>query len=106
MKKRRGGKFGNNHSSIIDAAEVIADISNACPLVTEIRPGKIKSPRNRSGRSRRVKVLVEGHSLLVRVVANAALQEFRLYTTNNAAACSWMKHRIEREHFTFETVGI
>jgi hypothetical protein len=106
MKYRSGGKFGKKHGSIIDGAEVIADISNECPHVTRVIPGVIRLRRGKSGSSRRVKASLDGNSVLLRVTSNASFQEIRVYVADLNQAISWMKHRIEREHFTFETVGI
>ena len=101
MKKRNGGKFGKKHGTLTDAAVVIADIAHACPHVTRVLPGVISSPRGSSGSGRRVKVVHEGHALRLSVTGNASHQEIRIYATDKATACSWMKTRMEAKGFNF-----
>lgn len=101
MKSRAGGKFGKNHSSITDAAVVIADIANACPHVKRVIHGVIRNSHRSSASSRRVKVSTGAHALRLSITVNASHQELYLFSEDHVAACDWMKPRAEEKGFTF-----
>jgi len=82
---RSGGKFSGNHTTLISAAAIVADIAHSCPFVTNISPGFIKvGLKSVSGR-RRVKITDDGASILLSVRDNTSHQEVHVHSKNMQA---------------------
>ena len=79
---RSGGKFSGNHTTMIPAACIVADIAAAQTEVYNISPGFIKAGLKSVNGHRRVKITDDGNSLLLAVRDNASLQEVRVFTHN------------------------
>ena len=82
---RSGGKFSGNHTTLIPAACVVADIAAACPGVTNISPGFIKMGLKSVSGQRRVKITEDGASLLLSVRDNTSHQEVRVLSKDMPA---------------------
>ncbi len=81
---RSGGKFSNNHTTLIPAAVIIADIASDCPFTYNISPGVIKAGLGSVNGQRRVKIINLGNkSILLAVRDNASQQEIQVYTHNS-----------------------
>ena len=83
---RAGGKFTGTHGTCIPGAALVADIAARCDSVTRIRLGYICSGLSSAKGMCRVKILDDGHSLLLKVRDNTAIQELRIYVSNIKAA--------------------
>jgi hypothetical protein len=79
---RSGGKFSGNHTTMISAAAIVADIAHKCPFVTNISPGFIKSGLKSVSGQRRVKISDDGSSILLAVRDNTSHQEIHVYSKN------------------------
>ncbi len=79
---RAGGKYGGSHTTVVPAAGIIADIAHACPFVTKISVGFIKSGLRTTKGLRRIKITADAGSLLVSVRDNISHQELRIYTND------------------------
>ena len=82
---RAGGKFSGNHTTLIPAAVIVADIANKCPFVTEISPGFIKSGLKSANGHRRVKISDVGGNVLLGIRDNTSFQEVHVYSRNMQA---------------------
>lgn len=81
-QKRAGGKYGGGHTTVIPGAGMIADIAEECAYVTKISVGFIKSGLKTTKGLRRIKITVDGGSLLIAVRDNISHQELRIYTND------------------------
>ena len=79
---RSGGKFSGNHTTLIPAAAIVADIAHACPFVTKISPGFIKAGLRSVAGQRRVKITDDGASILLSVRDNTSHQEIHVYSND------------------------
>ena len=82
---RSGGKFSGNHTTLIPAAAIVADIAHACPFVTNISPGFIKAGLKSVNGQRRVKISDDGASILLAVRDNTSHQEIHVHSKNMQA---------------------
>ncbi len=82
---RSGGKFSGNHTTMIPAAAIVADIAHECPFVTNISPGFIKATLKSASGQRRVKISDDGFSILLAVRDNTSHQEIHVYSKNMQA---------------------
>src|SRR3989344_4166357 len=80
-----GGKFSGNHTTLIFAASIVADIAHACPFVTNISPGFIKAGLRSVSGQRRVKISDDGSSILLSVRDNTSHQEIHVHSRNMQA---------------------
>ena len=80
--RRKGGKFGGDHTTLIDLAAVVADIAVDLPEVTTVSPGFIKNGAGSTGGSLRVKIADATGSVLLTVRQNRSVQEIRVFTGN------------------------
>jgi hypothetical protein len=78
---RAGGKFGGDHTTVIPAAGIIADIAGSCRVVTKISVGFIKAGLPNAKGKRRVKIAVEEGGILLTVRDNTSQQELRVYVS-------------------------
>lgn len=83
---RSGGKFSGNHTTLIPAACLVADIAHACAAVTKISPGFLKAGLRSVSGKRRVKITDDGSCLLLSVRDNASHQEVRVYARDTDIA--------------------
>ncbi len=90
---RAGGKYTGTHTTVVPAAGIIADIAHACPFVTKISVGFIKSGLRTTKGFRRIKISTDTGSLLVSVRDNISHQELRIYTNDTIRT----KHTIASE---------
>lgn len=79
---RSGGKFGGSHTTIIDAAIIVADIANKQLEVTKILVGFIKPGLPSAKGQRRVKIIDRERSILLAVRGNTSHQEIVVYTSD------------------------
>jgi len=79
---RQGGKFGGDHTTLIDLAEVLVDIAADLPEVTTIAPGFIKNGAGVAGGVMRVKFSDCQGGLILTVRQNRSVQEVRIITKN------------------------
>ncbi|MCI0620030.1 DUF2103 domain-containing protein [Candidatus Wolfebacteria bacterium] len=77
---RSGGKYGGDHTTVIPAAGAICDIANACPHVTRISPGFLKTGLKTNTGPRRVKLTRQNGGILLSVRDSISHQEIRVYT--------------------------
>ena len=77
---RSGGKFSGNHTTLIPAAAIVADIAHHCPWVTNISPGFIKAGLKSVSGHRRVKISDDGSSILLSVRDNTSHQEIHVHS--------------------------
>ena len=82
---RSGGKFSGNHTTLIPAAAIVADIAHKCPFVTNISPGFIKAGLKSVSGQRRVKISSDGSSILLAVRDNTSHQEVHVHSKNMQA---------------------
>lgn len=82
MKKnhRQGGKFGGNHTTLIDLASELADVAERLPEVTKISPGFINSGTGTGRGERRVKISDAQGGVILTVRQNSSVQELRIIT--------------------------
>ena len=78
-KHRRGGKFSGSHTTIIDAAEVVADTAAKQKEVTKIVLGVIEVTPSKKPR---LKIVSIQAGLKVVVYSNISLQTIYLYTSD------------------------
>lgn len=83
---RAGGKYSDNHTTLIPAAATACDIAHACRDVTRISPGFIKAGLRPVGGNRRIKITKDGSAILLSVRDNVAHQEVYVYANNVQAA--------------------
>ena len=83
---RAGGKFNNNHTTLIPAASTVADIANKCHTVYSISPGYVKAGLKPVNGQRRVKILDEGTCILLKIRDNTSHQELHVYAHNKQEA--------------------
>lgn len=83
--KRSGGKFSGNHTTMIPAATIVADIAASCPWVTNISPGFIKAGLRSVSGQKRVKISDDGSSILLSVRDNTSHQEVHVHSKNMQA---------------------
>lgn len=83
---RSGGKFSGNHTTLIPAACIVADIANDCESVTKISPGFIKAGLKSANGHRRVKITDDGSQILLSIRDNTSCQEVHVYPSNMQAA--------------------
>lgn len=100
---RAGGKFGGGHTTVIPAAGIIADIAEACPVVTKISVGFIKAGLPNVQGARRLKITVGDGGILLTVRDNTSQQEVRIYTSDvqQAVACVQSGARAAGFHVVF-----
>lgn len=79
---RSGGVFSGNHTTLIPAACLVADIAAKCSHVTNISPGFIKAGLKSVHGQRRVKITRDGASILLSVRDNASHQEMHIHSKN------------------------
>lgn len=77
---RSGGKFSGNHTTLIPAACIVADIAAKCSHATNISPGFIKAGLRSVNGKRRVKITDDGASLLLSVRDNTSHQEIHVHS--------------------------
>lgn len=83
---RQGGKFGGSHTTIIPAAEIVADTAAQQDDVTNISLGVIKAGLPSVNGQRRVKITDAFPGLVVLSIRdNTAHQELRVFTRNPQA---------------------
>lgn len=82
---RSGGKFSGNHTTLIPAASIVADIAHSCPFVTNISPGFIKAGLRSVNGQRRVKISDDGSSILLSVRDNTSHQEIHVHSKDMQA---------------------
>lgn len=81
MAKRGGGKFGGNHTTLIDLASELADIAAGYGEVTKVSPGFIDAAREgATGGRRHVKFEEFRGGLLLKVRQSYSVQAIRVYT--------------------------
>ena len=83
---RSGGKFSGNHTTLIPAAALVADIAHACSVVTRISPGFLKAGLKSVSGRKRVKITDDGAQLLLSVRDNTSHQEVHVYASDMQAA--------------------
>ncbi len=83
---RSGGKFTNNHTTLVPAAAIVCDIANKCPSVTKITPGFIKAGIKSANGQRRVKITEKNGAILLSVRDNASHQEVYVYADDAQTA--------------------
>jgi len=83
---RSGGKFSGNHTTLVPAVCIVADIASECSSVDSISPGFIKAGLKSTSGQRRVKITDDGSSVLLSVRDNASHQEVRVYVSNMQVA--------------------
>ncbi len=76
-----GGKYTGSHTTVIPAARIVCEIANACPYVTKIGLGFIKTGLKANG-VQSVKIIDDGSHLLLVVKGNTASQEIHVYVSN------------------------
>ncbi len=96
-KARAGGKFTGNHTSLIPAAILIADIADQCEVVHRISPGYIKAGLKSVGGQRRIKITVNNGYILVAVRDNISQQELHIYSTDTTLAKSYIAREAKRQ---------
>ena len=79
---RHGGKFSGNHSTLTDAAIIVADIAAARAEVSCVSPGFISSGKGGANGQRKVKISDAPWGLLLTVSQNASVQEVRILTSD------------------------
>jgi hypothetical protein len=79
---RSGGKYSGNHTTLIPAAAMVADIANNCPQVTRISPGFIKAGLHSVGGKRRIKITDHEGVILLSVRDDTSHQEVYVYATD------------------------
>lgn len=81
MEKRNGGKFGGDHTTLIDLAAEIADIAVSYSEVTKVSPGHINASREGSTDGKfRIKFSEIQGGLLLKVRQSHTAQEVRIFT--------------------------
>lgn len=85
-KARAGGKFTGNHTSLIPAGVLIADIAEQCEAVYRISPGYIKAGLKSVGGQRRIKITENNGYILLAVRDNISQQEIHVYATDPMVA--------------------
>lgn len=83
---RSGGKFSGNHTTLTPVAALVADIASACPQVTKISPGFIKSGLKPANGHRRVKITDDGAQVLLSIRDNVSHQEIHIYCSDVQSA--------------------
>lgn len=83
---RSGGKFSGNHTTMIPAAAIVADVTHKCPFVTNISPGFIKAGLRSVSGHRRVKISDDGSSIRLSVRDNTSHQELHVHSKNMQAS--------------------
>ena len=97
---RSGGKFGGGHTTVIPAAGKLADIAHKCEVVTKILPGFIKTGLSPAKGLKRVKIAVDGASILLSVRDNISHQELRVYSKNLPTAIAFIAVRAKEAGFS------
>ena len=84
MKKghRAGGKFSGKHTTLTEAAAILADVAEQQVDVRKISLGYISPSLSSVGGKRRAKVKKRMGNLLVSVRDNTSRQEIVIYTDN------------------------
>jgi len=77
---RSGGKFGGSHTTLTDAAIIVADIVVRLPNVEKISPGYISSGLKPTSGGRRVKIENRGSNILLSIRGTITLQEVSVFT--------------------------
>lgn len=103
MKTRAGGKFGTSHSTMSDAAAVVADMAAKCDLIKRVIHGPYATRRGSSGGSRKVKVTEEGHVLKVQVTSNASHQILYVHSDDRDAAKKYIEAGAKERGFMVKT---
>lgn len=83
---RSGGKYGGNHTTLIDAAILVCDVADECVYVTKICPGFIRPGLRPANGNRRVKISDCEGGILLTVRDNTSLEEIRVYASDVQAA--------------------
>jgi len=83
---RLGGKFSGNHTTLISAACIVADLAVYCPSVTNVSPGLIKAGLKSVHGEKRVKIVDCGNSVLLSVRDNTSHQEVHIYADDVQSA--------------------
>jgi len=96
-KARAGGKFTGNHTSLIPAAIIVADIADECEVVHRISPGFIKAGLKSVGGQRRIKITVNNGYILVAVRDNISQQEIHIYATDTSLAKAFIAQRAKSQ---------
>jgi len=96
-KARAGGKFTGNHTSLIPAALIVADIANQCEVVHRISPGFIKAGLKSVGGQRRIKITVMNGYILIAVRDNISQQEVHIYTTDTTLAKTFIAKETKKQ---------
>lgn len=89
-KGRAGGKFTGNHTSLIPAAILIADIAEQCEAVYRISPGFIKAGLKSVQGKRRVKITENNGYILLAIRDNISQQEIHVYANDPILAKSFI----------------
>lgn len=76
---RSGGVYSGNHTTLVPAACLVADIAAKCPHVTKISPGFIKAGLKSAHGQKRVKITQDGACILLSVRDNTSFQEIYVY---------------------------
>jgi len=82
-KHRSGGKFGGSHTTLINAALIVADIADAQCEVTKILASYIKSGLPPAQGQRRVKISDREGNVLLAVRDNTSHQLVVVYTSDS-----------------------
>lgn len=80
MEKRSGGKFGGDHTTLIDLAAELADHAAKLTYVNRISPGIIQLGQGVAGGERRVKFGNINGGILMKVRQARSVQEVRVIT--------------------------
>jgi hypothetical protein len=83
---RSGGKFTGNHTSLVPAAAIVADICDQCEVVYRISPGFIKAGLRPVNGQRRVKITDSQSYILLAIRDNTSQQELHIYATDTQRA--------------------
>lgn len=82
---RSGGKFGGDHTTLIDPAVILADAVNHQPEVTRIVAGFITPSKGGGASTQRVKIVDCPGGVLLTIRQSGTVQEVRIITKDPQA---------------------
>lgn len=100
---RAGGKF-RNHTTLIPAAALIADIAHTSASVYRICPGFIKAGLKSVSGNKRVKITHKDKYILLAVRDTTSQQEVHVYVTDGKKAMSDIVRGVEPMNFAVTIV--
>lgn len=80
VRHRQGGKFTGSHTTVTQAAGLVADIAARSPLVHKIAIGVIVP--GKGGGARRIKITDREHAMRLIVRGDGAIQELWIYSND------------------------